>query len=323
MTKRSVLMSKTFLEALTPAAYRAVKTTVRDGMPRIVAVDSSWYMPNVGKNGKNEFLNKERIKGSVFFDLDDICSKDSPYPHMLPTYETFNSSIGRLGIEKTDKLVVYDSQGIFSSPRVAWTLSLFGHPHVYLLNNYLAYKQCEYPVQTIPVNDITPYSPTQYVPISKDEFQQNYNKQVIEYEELLDLVKSGNLSNEYLVFDARSNDRFTGAAPEPRPGLSSGHIPGSFNLPFPKVLGENKAYKSKQELLELFKSEFNLDLSNPNFLDGRKGIIVLCGTGVTAVILKLAIELIIGANVPVRVYDGSWSEWAARAPEEYIAKTAS
>lgn len=308
-----------YLQALKPAGFRAARASATDSS-RVVPVDATWHMPNVPKDAKSDFLNKERIKDAVYFDLDKVCLQDSKYPHMLPSLDTFNKEIGKLGIKNTDKLVMYDTAGIFSSPRAAWQFALYGHPQVYFLDNYSEYKGAQYPIRTEKVDTLTPFEPTKYEGISQDKFEENYRQQVIDYEELLELVQSGELTKKYIFLDARPKPRFTGEAPEPRPGLSSGHVPGSLSLPFKSVLNENNTYKSKQELLDLFKSEYGLDLSNKDFLNGRQGFIVSCGSGVTAVILKLALESIVGLDVPVRVYDGSWSEWADRAPEEFIEK---
>ncbi|KAK6204300.1 thiosulfate sulfurtransferase [Scheffersomyces amazonensis] len=319
-------MTKTSLHRLSPSAYRALLSSSTP-KERVVPIDATWYMPNNPKNAKQEFLKEARLKNAAFFDLDAISLPNSPYPHMLPTYSIFNKAVQDLGIEKNDKLVVYDKSGIFSSPRAAWTFSLFGHPKVYLLDNYQYYQQFRYPVQQTPVSSFaTPLKSTSdttgtYAPITEAEFNQNYRDQVIEYEELLELVKNDQLSKDYYTFDARPNDRFTGKAPEPRPGLSSGHIPSALSLPFSKVINAtNKTYNVQFELLKIFNEDFGLDLSNTNFLDGKKGIIVMCGSGVTAVILKVAIQNVIGLDVPIRVYDGSWTEWASRAPKELIHK---
>lgn len=285
---------------------------------RVVPMDATWYMPNNPKDGKQEFLNDGRIPGAAFFDLDQI-SSPSDFPHMLPTYDTLHRELNNLGLNAADKLVFYDRSGVFSSPRAAWNLALAGHKQVYLLDHFKDY-QVNGEMDTQKINatatDVVEVSLEYDLP-PEEEFEANYAEQVIEFEELLELVKSGQLAEKYVVFDARSTDRFTGAAPEPRPGLSSGHIPSALSLPFSKVLTENGNYKTKEELVELFQSEFGLDLTKP-LPDGKK-IIVMCGTGVTAVILRLAIESVIGAKVGIRVYDGSWTEWAQRAPE-YIDK---
>ncbi|KAK8443319.1 sulfurtransferase [Candidozyma auris] len=279
--------------------------------PRVVPVDATWYMPNSSKNAKTEFAQEDRIKGSVFFDLDSVCCRTSKYPHMLPPHRLFDKEVGKLGIQSEDLVLVYDRQGIFSGPRAAWTFALYGHKNVYLLDHYLQFKE-KHPVEKGPPSE-SPASEgdeSGYKGIDNTEFTKNYRSQVIEFDELADLVVSRSL-DDYYLFDARSADRFHGKAPEPRKGLSSGHIPGALSLPFGKVLNENGQYKTREELIEVFKNDFGLDWNEP--LD-RKGVIVMCGTGVTAVILRLAIEKI-NPDIPIRVYDGSWTEWAQRAPD--------
>lgn len=316
-----VSMPRTLLTTITPAAYRVLLSTATP-VSRVIPIDATWFMPNVPRDNKAEY-QQERIPQLKFFDLDKYVSQ-SEYPHMLPSLSVMKQAFDELKLHQNDSLVIYDKLGIFLSPRAAFTFALFGHPKVYLLDNYLSYKQCEYPLDTNPVkedgsnDDVGEYE----FALNQEEFAENYKKQVIEYDELLELVKNGGLS-EYLLIDARSNDRFTGSGEEPRPGLSSGHIPGAVNLPFPKLLdpSNNNQYKSKQQVEQIFQELIGED-GNVNDLLKKypKGIIVMCGTGVTAVVLKFAIDCILKLNVPVRVYDGSWTEWASRAPSEYIQK---
>ncbi|KAG7194974.1 uncharacterized protein KQ657_004085 [Scheffersomyces spartinae] len=319
----SILKNKSVLSTVSPFAFRCLLTSGHQG--RIIPVDGTWYMPNVPKNGKTQFLTEERLENAAFFDLDKIALPGSKYPHMLPTYSGFKEAMEQLKLTRDDKIVVYDKQGIFSGPRVAWTFALFGHPKVYLLDTYKVYKDgFDYPIETNVVESISTPLNTEaeaYDMVSEAQFNDNYAQNVIEYEELLSLVESGELEKEYITFDARSADRFSGAAPEPRPGLSSGHVPSAKSLPFNKLLQPDGTYKLKEELIELFLNDYGLDLVTPD-LNGKKGIIVMCGTGVTAVIIRFAIEGVIGADVPIRVYDGSWTEWAQRAPSEYIVKDA-
>ncbi|EMG49351.1 hypothetical protein G210_5890, partial [Candida maltosa Xu316] len=276
-------------------------------------------MPNVPRDSYQEHQT-ERIPGSKFFDLDKYVGV-STYPHMLPSVNVMKGAFRDLDISKNDSLVVYDKLGIFSSPRAAFTFSLFGHPKVYLLDSYLGYKQASYPLDESPVQQVEEsVNEEREVSLSEEEFEENYKRQVIDYEELLELVGEGAIGKDYLLLDARSLGRFTGEANEPRPGLSSGHVPGAVNLPFGELLDESTGnqYKSKAEITKIFEDRVG-DLTE---LAAKypKGIIVMCGTGVTAVILKFAIECILKLNVPVRVYDGSWTEWASRAPEEFIKK---
>lgn len=316
-------MSKPFISILSPQGFRALLRS-SSSHSRVVPIDATWYMPNSPHNGKGQYLNEDRIKDAAFFDLDEVALPESKYPHMLPPYEVFRKNIEALKLQKTDKLVFYDKTGIFSSPRAAWTFSLYGHGRVYLLNHYPDYKKHDYPLDTNPKDNLATSAEHgdahHYELISQEQFSDNYQDQVIDYEELLALVQSEKLEKHYVTFDARSTDRFTGKSPEPRPGLSSGHIPGALSLPFNKVLKEDGSYKSKEELIQLFKDDFNIDVTDPT-LGGKEAVIVMCGTGVTAVILKLALQSVIGTGFPIRVYDGSWTEWAQRAPSAYIAKS--
>lgn len=274
---------------------------------RVVPVDATWFMPNNPRNAKNEFATVDRIKSSVFFDL-DVVSKPSKYPHMLPSTLVFQTAVGNLGIRPTDTVLVYDRSGIFSGPRAAWTFTLNGHKNVYLLDHYELFKK-EFEVETGAVANEP--EPVKYDGIRQDAFFQRYREQVIEFEELLDLVENKTLAEKYYHFDARSAGRFTGSDPEPRSDLSSGHVPGSLSLPFQQVLDSEGHIKPRNELLALFKDEFGLDFEKPL---QKEGIIVSCGSGVTAVILRTAIKSI-DESIPVRVYDGSWTEWAQRAPD--------
>lgn len=280
---------------------------------KVVPVDASWFMPNNPRNAKNEFLTNDRIKNSVFFDLDAICTP-SKYPHMLPSSLVFKDAVGKLGVSPSDTILIYDRSGIFSGPRAAWTFTLNGHKNVYLLDHYEEFKKL-FEVEQGPILK-EKNQPVEYSGISQDQFFSNYRDQVIEFDELLDLLQNNALSENYHYFDARSTGRFTGEDPEPRSDISSGHVPGSRSLPFSRVLDENGHIKSRDQLIALFKLDFGLDLEAP--LD-KRGIIVSCGTGVTAVILRTAIKSI-DENIPVRVYDGSWTEWAQRAPANYIEK---
>lgn len=274
---------------------------------RVVPVDATWYMPNSPVDGRTQFTTTDRIPNSVFFDLDAVCCPVSKYPHMLPPHRFFDSSVGALGIKRSDSVLVYDRQGIFSGPRAAWTFTLFGHDNVFLLDHYAQFKQ-EFEVEK-GASAFLP-TPTEYRGINSADFLSNFRSEVAEFDDLVDLVENAGLKSDYVLFDARSADRFSGKAPEPRPGLSSGHVPGALSLPFSDVLDASGHYKSKEDLHALFKTRFGLDL---NAFD-KKGIIVMCGTGVTAVILRLALEKV-NPNLPIQVYDGSWTEWAQRAPE--------
>lgn len=176
---------------------------------KIIPLSAEWYLPNDSRKGRAEFL-KLRIPGARFFDLDAV-KGDSPYPHMLPDPQTFANAMSELGITREDTLVVYDSPhiGIFSAPRVAWTLKVFGHPRVHLLNNFKLWAAQGLPTES---GEVKEWEKTEYaVP------QMDYSV-VVDFEEMVTHAEMGTKEGVEII-DARPNGRFLGIDPEPRPGL--------------------------------------------------------------------------------------------------------
>jgi thiosulfate/3-mercaptopyruvate sulfurtransferase len=292
-------MSKRSIQLLSPVSYRCLLTT-KDAAQRVLAIDGSWYMPNSDRNALGEY-KESRLPSSRFFDLDGIKDDESAYPHMLPKISAFNEAISKLGIQKTDKLIIYDRVGNFSAPRVAWTFQQFGHEDVQLLNNFPSYLKYSYPLERSQ-EDVEPSN------YKSTEFDSNG---VLSFEQFVDIVSHESKRADYNILDARSLDRFTGDAPEPRPGLPSGHAPGAKSLPFTKVLNEDNLFLKEPQLSEVFQSIG---------FDAEKPTIVMCGTGVTACILKAALDSIKLNKAGIQVYDGSWTEYAQRAGPELIVK---
>lgn len=263
---------------------------------RVIPLCASWFMPNdpEKRTGIQTFRDL-RIPKARFFDLDRVIDRHSEYPHMLPSPKEFAAAMSELGIRRDDTVVVYDSKelGIFSAPRVGWTLKVFGHPNVHLLNNFRLWVDQGLPTEHGEVYTVEcgPY------PIPEMDV-----KKVVSFEEVrevaLDHNKEG--SEGVQVLDARSSGRFTGKDPEPRPGLSSGHMPGSINIPFDVVLDpKTKAFLPKEQLKKIFQ-EKGVDPARP--------IISSCGTGVTACVIETALtEAEYGTPEKRMVYDGSWT----------------
>ncbi|MBX2883167.1 MAG: 3-mercaptopyruvate sulfurtransferase [Granulosicoccus sp.] len=246
-------------------------------------VDASWHMPATGRDAYAEYL-KGHIPNAVFFDIDKNCA-DSDLPHMLPSRNAFADAMSALGISATDTVVVYDSIGLFSAPRVWWMLRYFGVSEVLVLDGGLpAWRDKGHSL----VSDKVDLVPGRFS-------AQNSYEHVVNAEQVMNHVReSGSL-----IFDARSVGRFTGEESEPRAGLRSGHIPGSHNLPFTELLNNGKL-KSNDELSRIFKRY-------P--LEGASTIITSCGSGVTAALISLALYCI--GIKEVALYDGSWAEWGA------------
>lgn len=262
--------------------------------PRVIPLCASWFLPNDERSGIQVF-REQRIPKARFFDLDKVIDKRSPYPHMLPDAKGFAAALSELGIRKEDTVVVYDTKelGIFSAPRVGWTFRIFGHPNVHILNNFKLWVDEGLPTES---GELYSVECCQY-PIPKlDE------SKVASFEDVkevaLDFNKEG--SEGVQVLDARPNGRFTGKDPEPREGLSSGHLPGSISLPFSALLDpQTKAYPSPEKLRSILQEKG---------VDSSKPIISSCGTGVTACVIETALDVAgYGSPESRKVYDGSWT----------------
>jgi thiosulfate/3-mercaptopyruvate sulfurtransferase len=254
--------------------------------PDLVIIDASWHMPDEGKDAYAEYL-AGHIPGAVFFDIDEIADSKSNLPHMLPPPEKFSSRMRSMGIGDGSRIVIYDSRGLFSAARVWWTFRVMGVDDVSVLNGGLP----KWKAEGRPIDSGKPVSRT------TRHFTARRNADLVrDASDIKALLKDRSAE----IVDARAAERFAGKAPEPRPGLRSGHIPGSHNLPYAKLLNKDGTLKSAPELERLF-AEAGVDLSKP--------VVASCGSGITASVLALGLAQI--GHRKTAVYDGSWSEWGA------------
>jgi thiosulfate/3-mercaptopyruvate sulfurtransferase len=253
--------------------------------PNIAVVDASYFLPTQKRDAHAEY-RAGHIPGAVFFDIEAVSDHSTDLPHMLPGTTQFGDVVGGLGIGDGDTVVVYDSTGLFSAPRVWWTFRVMGAKTVYILDGGLPKWKAEgRPIET---GDAKRPPKT---------FTAEMNVGAVA---MLDDMRLAQAGDDTQIVDARSAERFAGKAPEPRPGLRSGHIPRSFNVPYDRVL-ENGRLASRERVTAAFTSA-GVDLDKP--------IITSCGSGVTAAILTFALESI--GKEPQRLYDGSWAEWGSR-----------
>jgi thiosulfate/3-mercaptopyruvate sulfurtransferase len=266
--------------------------------PSVVILDAT--LPPVGVtppvDTRSRYLARH-IPNAIFFDIDQLSDHSTPLPHMLQSPEEFSRNMSSLGVSDTMTAVIYEQEGVFSAPRAWWMLRTYGMQNVHILDGGLrAWTEANLPTESGAPQPGKAQRPTA-------TFNAHLHTQAVkDFSQLQQII-----ANHGQILDARSAGRFAGTAPEPRPGISSGHMPGATSVPFTELAEEGRL-KSAEKLRDLFAAK-NVDPQQP--------ITVTCGSGVTAAVIALALE-VTGAK-DVTLYDGSWAEYAQQ-PNAVIKK---
>lgn len=266
----------------------------RLGEPEVVVLDAT--LPPVGVVPRVDTRARyveQHIPGAIFFDIDELSDHSTPLPHMLPKSAEFGQKMSEMGVSDDATIVVYEQEGVLSAPRAWWMLRTLGARKVNVLDGGLrAWMEAGLPVESGEVRRVAA------------KFEARLDRDAVaDFAEIQERI-----AGRGQILDARSVGRFAGTSPEPRTGITSGHMPGAINLPFTE-LAENGRLKSAVELRKVFQNR-GVDIEKP--------VTTTCGSGVTAAVLALGLE-IAGAK-KVSLYDGSWAEYAQR-PQAVIEKS--
>ncbi|HEX5079361.1 MAG TPA: sulfurtransferase, partial [Geminicoccaceae bacterium] len=189
--------------------------------PDVKVADATYFLPTMGRDAQAEY-RAAHIPGAIFFDIDDIADSDSPLPHMLPDAAKFSSRVRKLGLGDGVRIVLYDNNRFSASARAWWMFRVFGHADVAVLDGGLGKWRAE----GRPVDDAV-------VSPQERHFTARQNHLLVRD---LEQMRANLVSRRELVIDARAAGRFAGTEPEPRPGLRSGHIPGSVCVPYTDLI---------------------------------------------------------------------------------------
>jgi thiosulfate/3-mercaptopyruvate sulfurtransferase len=248
-------------------------------------VDASWYLPTMNRDGKAEYAQRH-IPKAMHFDIDTVKDTTNPLPHMLPTADDFAKAAGAMGLSEDMTIIVYDGAGLFAAPRVRWMFLVMGAKDVRLLEGGLP----QWLAEGRSVVAGTPAAQHRVFTAKLDA------SAVAATED----IKAALAAKSAQIVDARPAARFRGEAPEPRAGVASGHIPGTYNVPFDQVVKDGRLM-SPETVRKAFTAA-GVDIDQP--------VITSCGSGVSAAILSVAMETA-GAKAKA-IYDGSWADWGSR-----------
>lgn len=253
------------------------------GAPDLRILDATWFLPDAGRDARAEFEDGH-VPGAQFFDIDLISDKTSPLPTMLPPQSQFSAQLSALGVSDGDRIVLYDNAPHHTSARAWWMLRSFGIDAALLDGGLSKWKAEGRPLE----RGTQPAAAGRVTLTHRPALARTLGQ-----------VRANLASQAEQLVDARSSSRFTGAEREIRPGLASGHIPGSANVPYSSFFNPDGTWRHVASLRQVLEDE-GIEVERP--------VIATCGSGVSAAVIVFALHLL---GHPAALYDGSWVEWGA------------
>jgi thiosulfate/3-mercaptopyruvate sulfurtransferase len=256
--------------------------------PQVAIADCRFSLADVAL-GRRQY-EAGHIPGAYFFDLNqDLSSPVQRHGgrHPLPDIEQLAKKLSTLGIDsnepqKSKLIVAYDDSRLAFAARFWWLLRYMGYDRVVVLDGgFKAWQKARYPiVQEVPSSQVG-----SFVPQVRTDW-------VVDIE----TVRARKDLSGVVLVDSREGDRYRGER-EPIDPVA-GHIPGAVNYPWQDVTEVEGYGRSPSELKQQWVA-----------LEQADEVIVYCGSGVTACVNLLALEM---AGIQTgKLYAGSWSDWCS------------
>jgi thiosulfate/3-mercaptopyruvate sulfurtransferase len=266
----------------------ALKSRLAQGPAGIVMFDATSTYP-----GGPQPRAEGHVPGALQFDLEALSDASSGLPHTLPSPAVFNAFARGAGVSADSDVVVYDRIGVVSAPRAWWMFKVMGHDKVCVLDGGL-------PAWIAAGGSIAP-GPAAPPRAAEGDFRAALRRDLLA--DRTD-VAAALQRDDVQVLDVRSVERFAGLAPEPRPGVRAGHMPGALNGPWTELVDDGGYGRlASDATIRAAFADAGVDLD--------KRVVTSCGSGVTACVAALALEML--GRRDWAIYDGSWAEWGSRA----------
>lgn len=238
-------------------------------------------------NLMNKLLGSEQyrtghIPGAYFLDLEKDLSGNTDNHggrHPLPDIESLKQKLRAAGVNQHSTIVVYDDSRMAYAARAWWLFRYYGHQEVLILDGgFTGWINTGGAIdRREPASKQGNFSPV---------VQQNW------IADRADILQAG---SEYTLIDSREAKRYRGEE-EPIDPVA-GHIPGALNYFWQDATTKQGFIKADEMQRERWQD-----------LKGRENLVVYCGSGVTACVNILSLEM---SGIKSKLYPGSWSDWCS------------